>query len=100
MTRRIAPDLVIEESPQSVERINNIWHSGTHGSYVNLIEGDTDFILVARPPSEDEQHLAQAKGVVLDMHAVALDAFVFLVNAENPVSGGLWFTGSNADFLA
>jgi len=84
-TRRLAPDLIFEESPQSVERINSIWHNGTHEAYVNLIQGNNDFILVARPPSEDEQRAAQARGVVLDVQAVALDAFVFLVNAENPV---------------
>jgi phosphate transport system substrate-binding protein len=84
-TRRLAPDLSFEESPQLVERINSIWHSGTHGAYVNLIEGNTDFILVARPPSEDELRAAQIRGVVLDEQAVALDAFVFLVNAENTV---------------
>jgi hypothetical protein len=54
-TRRIGPDLSYEKSPQLVERIYNIWHNGTHGAYVNLIEGTSDFILVARPPSEDEQ---------------------------------------------
>lgn len=84
-TRRLAPDLSFEESPQLVERINSIQHSGTHGAYVNLIEGNADFILVARPPSEDELQAAQESGVVLDVQAVALDAFVFLVNAENPV---------------
>jgi hypothetical protein len=66
-----------------VEQINSIWHSGTHGAYVNLIEGNANFILVARLPSEDELQAAQESGVVLDVQAVALDAFVFLVNAEN-----------------
>jgi phosphate transport system substrate-binding protein len=84
-TRRFAPDLGFEESPQLVERINSIRHSGTHGAYVNLVEGNADFILVARPPSKDELQAAQERGVVLDVQAVALDAFVFLVNAENPV---------------
>lgn len=84
-TRRLVPDLSFEESPQLVERINSIWHSGTHGAYVNLIEGNADFILVARLPSEDELQAARESGVVLDVQAVALDAFVFLVNAENPV---------------
>jgi phosphate transport system substrate-binding protein len=60
-------------------------NNGTHSAYVNLIEGNADFILVARLPSEDELQAAQESGVVLDVQAVALDAFVFLVNAENPV---------------
>ena len=84
-TRRLAPDLSFEGSPQLVERINSIGHSGTHGSYVKLIEGNVDFILVARRPSEDELQAARKRRVVLDVQAVALDAFVFLVHAENPV---------------
>lgn len=84
-TRREATDPSLEDSPQLVERIYSIGHSGTHGAYVNLIEGKADFIQVARFPSEDELLAAQERGVVLDVQAVALDAFVFLVNAENPV---------------
>jgi phosphate transport system substrate-binding protein len=84
-TRRLAPELDFEGSPQLMERIFSIWHNGTHGGYVNLIEGNADFILVARPPSVDEQRAARARGVVLDVQAVALDAFVFLVNVGNPV---------------
>jgi phosphate transport system substrate-binding protein len=84
-TRRFAPTPGVEASPQAVERIFYIRHSGTHGSYMNLIEGNADLILVARAPSDDELQAAQDRGVALDVQAVALDAFVFLVNAENPV---------------
>jgi phosphate transport system substrate-binding protein len=52
---------------------------------VQLIEGAADFILVARLPSEDERQAAQERGVTLDAVAVALDAFVFLVHADNGV---------------
>jgi phosphate transport system substrate-binding protein len=64
---------------------SRIGHVGTHGSYVRLIEGGADLILVAREPSEDELKLARQKRVELDARPVALDAFVFLVNAANPV---------------
>lgn len=84
-TRWFAPLLSFDESPLLVDKIGAIQHNGTHGSYVNLIEGTADFILVARLPSEDELQAAQESGVALDVEAVALDAFVFLVNAENPV---------------
>jgi len=60
-------------------------HSGTHGAYVNLINQKTDFILVARLPSADELAEAKAKGVTLDAQPVALDAFVMLAHADNPV---------------
>jgi phosphate transport system substrate-binding protein len=82
---RYAPDHGIDQSPRLLESINNINHSGTHGAYTNLIQGKTDFILVARAPSEDELQEARERGVEMDVQAVALDAFVFLVNAENPV---------------
>ena len=84
-TRMLLPDPSLEGSPQSVQRIYDIQHTGTHGSYTNLISGNTDLILVARPPSEDELVAAQQIGIALDVQSVALDAFVFLVNAANLV---------------
>jgi len=64
----------------------NIDHNGTHGSYVNLINGSADIILVAREPSEDELILATDQNVELIVCPVALDAFVFIINDENPVN--------------
>lgn len=84
-TRWYGPYLNLVESPLPGDRIGVIQHNGTHGSYVNLIEGTTDFILVARLPSEDEVQAAQDSGVAFEVEAVALDAFVVLVNAQNPV---------------
>ena len=61
--------------------------AGTHDSYLNLIGGGTDLILVARAPSESELREAKARGVALDVRPVALDAFVFIASVENPVDG-------------
>jgi phosphate transport system substrate-binding protein len=83
--RGVFPSPEYEGPPEPVVTIFNIQHSGTHDAYVNLIEGNADFILVARQPSEDELNAASQNGVALDVRPVALDAFVFLVNAENPV---------------
>jgi phosphate transport system substrate-binding protein len=63
-----------------------IHHSGTHGSFLNLIHGSADLILTARQPSESEIYLADSMGVNLISVPVALDAFVFLNNPHNPVS--------------
>jgi phosphate transport system substrate-binding protein len=63
----------------------DVINSGTHGSYVNLIEEDTDLIIVAREPSSDEIELAAEEGIILDIKSVAIDAFVFIVNKENSV---------------
>ncbi|MBN1812384.1 MAG: substrate-binding domain-containing protein [Anaerolineae bacterium] len=80
----ISPDLLRADA-SDLEQMDAIVHNGTHGSYVNLIDGQADFILVARLPSDDELEAARKSGVTLDVRPVALDAFVFLVNAENPV---------------
>ncbi len=78
-------------------------HEGTHKAYERLIAdplrkrgprmnpvaaapmSDTGLILVAREPSDDELALAKKHGVELDVRPIALDAFVFVVNAKNDV---------------
>jgi phosphate transport system substrate-binding protein len=68
--------------------------SQTHGSIVNLIDGGTDMIFVARDLSDDERARAQQKGVSLIKTPIALDALVFIVcnrtnfqnNYTNPVN--------------
>lgn len=83
-TLRIAPSPGVRDIDKK-NLVQNIWHSGTHGSYTNLINGDVDLILVARQPSEDEEQAARRANVELEMRAVALDAFVILANVQNPV---------------
>ena len=81
-----APDGAGDEKVQ--ERLREIReHSGTHGSYVNLIEGKRDVIFVARAPSEDELKLAKERNVELDARPIAYDAFVFIVHKDNPLKG-------------
>ena len=63
----------------------NVTHSKTHNAYVNLINGDTDLILVTYP-SENEQKLAQEKNVELEIVPIVKEAFVFLVNKSNTVN--------------
>jgi phosphate transport system substrate-binding protein len=57
----------------------------THGAYVELIEGKKDIGLLARSPSPSELQLSLAKGVQLEVTPIARDAFVFLVNEDNPI---------------
>lgn len=63
----------------------NVTHSKTHNAYVNLINGDTDLILVTYP-SENEQKLAQEKNVELEIVPIVKEAFVFFVNKSNTVN--------------
>ena len=62
----------------------DVSHSKTHNAYVNLINGDTDLILVTAP-SEDDKKLAEEKGIELEIVPIVKDAFVFFVNTDNPV---------------
>lgn len=61
-----------------------IQHSKTHNAYVNLINGNTDLILVTYP-SEDELNLAKEQNVELEIVPIVKEAFVFFVNKNNPV---------------
>lgn len=85
-TMRAVP---ISADPDKLDEVNfiatNTTHNGTHDAYVNLIEDRADVILVARQPSQDELTLAAEKGVDLDVSGMALDAFVFITNVDNPV---------------
>lgn len=65
---------------------DSIIHKGTHSSYVNLITGKADVIIVARTSSSDEDHLADSVGITLRTSPIALDAFVFITNINNPVN--------------
>jgi phosphate transport system substrate-binding protein len=83
-TRGIYPEEDIWLTDTEIgEKLFNIIHHGTHGSYMNLIQGDANIILVARQPSDDEIRTAKTRGVTLNIQPVALDAFVFLMNVEN-----------------
>jgi phosphate transport system substrate-binding protein len=64
----------------------NIYHFGTHSSYLNLIQKNADLILVARTASDEEIHFADSLGINLVEIPIALDAFVFLANINNPVN--------------
>lgn len=59
--------------------------SQTHGAFMNLIDGNADIILTHRTISPDEKAHADAAGVTLIETPIALDAFVFVVNKDNPV---------------
>ena len=59
--------------------------SGTHGAYMNLIEGKTDVIIASRDISRNETASAAELGVELETTPLAIDALVFVVNPKNPV---------------
>lgn len=59
--------------------------SGTHGAYMNLLEGKTDVIIASRDISRNEKASAEELGVELETAPLAIDALVFIVHPNNPV---------------
>ena len=64
---------------------NRVKTSQTHGAFMNLINGEVDIILTHRTISPDEKAHANDVGVTLIETPIASDAFVFVVNKNNPV---------------
>lgn len=60
--------------------------SSTTGAYRSLINGETDLIFCAEPSKKQLEDAAEA-GVQLHLTPVGREAFVFFVNAKNPVTG-------------
>ena len=82
----INPDLYSEKAPFSLNdyQSKNLC-SGTHGAYMNLIEGKSDVIIASRDISRNEMVSAVELGVELETAPLAIDALVFIVNPKNPV---------------
>jgi len=80
----------IEPILKNVVNSMNFWKlirtSQTHNSIINLIDKNADIILSARKMSPDEKQYADEKGITLIETPIALDAFVFVVNLDNPVN--------------
>ena len=66
--------------------LNKVRNTGTHSSFINLINGDADIIIVAREASEYEIEVARTNNVNLIQIPIAIDAFIFILNEENPVN--------------
>jgi phosphate transport system substrate-binding protein len=60
-------------------------YSQTHHSFINLIDGEADLILVARTMSPDEKKYAEKADAFLTETPIALDALIFIVNPYNPI---------------
>ena len=61
-----------------------IVHTTTHQSFERLINGEVDAIFTV-PISAEQQAAANQKGITLESVPAAMEGFVFVVNADNPV---------------
>ncbi|MBR2549768.1 MAG: substrate-binding domain-containing protein [Clostridiales bacterium] len=60
-------------------------YTNTRGAYKDIVDGNADIIICAQP-SDEQLAYAEENGVELEMVPVGSDAFVFIVNSNNPVS--------------
>ncbi len=82
LSENLAANL-LSMSPEEAK--NFIKHNTTHNAYENLIDGKADIIFVTEP-SEEELSMSDSKGIELEAVPVVKEAFVFLVNKDNPVT--------------
>lgn len=62
-----------------------IKHNTTHNAYENLLSNQADIIFVTEP-SKEELQMAKDKNIELEVIPIVKEAFVFLVNVENPIN--------------
>ena len=60
-------------------------HTSTHTAFDNLIAKKVDLIFSV-PTSPEQEEKAKEAGVTLKEYAISKEAFVFVLNAENPVN--------------
>ncbi|MBP3660880.1 MAG: substrate-binding domain-containing protein [Oscillospiraceae bacterium] len=66
------------------EAAAQVVHSSTWNSFYNLLDGAVQVIFTT-PPSQEQWDIAAERGVELEAVPIAMEGFVFVVNADNPV---------------
>lgn len=72
-------DISIEEATSQVS------HTTSWESFYNLLGGRADLVFSV-PLSADQKRIAAEEGVELETIPIAMEGFVFVVNADNPVN--------------
>ncbi len=61
-------------------------YRNTRGAYKAIVDGDIDIAICVKP-SEEQLAYAKEQGVELELIPIGKEAFVFIVNKDNPVDG-------------
>ena len=70
---------------EAFEAKSSMQYRNTVGAYRAVVDGDADLIFCAAPSAKQREY-AEQKGVSLELVPIGREAFVFLVNKNNPVS--------------
>jgi phosphate transport system substrate-binding protein len=81
----IYPEDSVIFNGESYDDASAMHYTNTRGAYKDIVDGKADLIICVAPSEEQLAYAAQ-NGVELEMVEIGKDAFVFIVNSDNPVS--------------
>ena len=81
----IYPEDSVIFNGEDYDPVSAMHYTNTRGAYKDIVDGNADIIICAQP-SDEQLAYAKEKGVELELVPIGSDAFVFIVNANNPVS--------------
>lgn len=81
----IYPEDSVIFNGESYDDRSAMHYTNTRGAYTDIVDGKADLIICVAPSEEQLAYAAQ-NGVELEMVEIGKDAFVFIVNSDNPVS--------------
>lgn len=82
--RMVYPREVLDKERYDVYTDEYLRCTKTPQAYQNLAEGEADVIFAAAP-SEEQMEYAESLGVEFELTPIGKEAFVFFVNAKNPL---------------
>ena len=80
----IYPESSVIYNGEDYDEKSAMHYTNTRGAYKDIVDGKADIIICAQPSDEQLQY-AKDNGVELELVPIGSDAFVFIVNAGNPV---------------
>ncbi len=78
------PENAVEFDGTDFTEMSALQYHNTRGAYKGLVDGTTDLAILVAPSAEQLQY-AEENGVELAFVPIGREAFVFLVNKNNPV---------------
>lgn len=82
----VYPENSVSFNGESFTPESALQFSNTRGAYKAVADGTADIIFYAKPSAEQLAY-AEEKGAELELVPIGCEAFVFLVNKNNPVDG-------------
>ncbi|MDO5558222.1 MAG: substrate-binding domain-containing protein [Oscillospiraceae bacterium] len=80
----VYPETAYEYGPDGFSKDSCLQLNNTLGAYKGIVDGSDDIVFCAKP-SEKQLQYAHDNGVQLEMVPIGYEAFVFIVNKNNPV---------------